>query len=259
MLWQIRFLIVSSALTGAVALAMPSFGLMCKLKSHGPLDESKFLSKSGNMQEGNLPVDAGTTAMTYNAMSKQEVNRLLKEGKEKGYIVQDLPNNGADVDASAQTIERNQIDFSHDEPHTRTETGRQQLLLRLQPSGRWNESTDRRLPLFFDGTEWTGLFHDALRVQVGEPFEPGEELDEFNFRKKTKFQESLPSYPMLGRIWDTYIDVNYEPQEIYRLRDECLLVKASTSQPVALRGLEKLIAACDEAIELGLGLQMSSE
>jgi hypothetical protein len=32
---------------------------------------------------------------------------------------------------------------------------------------------------------------------------------------------------MLGRIWDTYVDVSYQPEEILYLRDECLRAKAS--------------------------------
>ena len=66
-------------------------------------------------------------------------------------------------------------------------------------------------------------------------------------------------YPKLGRIWDTYIDVSYQPQEVGHLRDACLRVKASTSNPVALKGLDKLIAACNEALSGGLGLSLVSE
>jgi len=140
-----------------------------------------------------------------------------------------------------------------------TESGRQELVLRRDPSDAWNVSTDRALAIFFDGAEWSALFKDALHVKDRDPFIPGEATDKWRERQRVRFQKSILEYPMLGRIWDTYIDVSYRPEEIPQLRDECLRVKASTSNPVALRGLDKLIAACDEALKESLGLSLLSE
>ncbi len=140
-----------------------------------------------------------------------------------------------------------------------TVTGLQQLILKQEPDGPWNETTDRRLPLFFEGGEWSALFHDVLRSEGGDPFMPGDDINEWTEKHRIRFQGSIPNYPMLGRIWDTYIDVSYHPEEMSQLRDECLRVKATTSNPVALRGLDKLIHGCDEAIKYGLGLQLAGD
>ncbi len=56
-----------------------------------------------------------------------------------------------------------------------TESGRQQLVLKLHPSGAWNESTDRTLPLLegLSGPPYSARLH----VKDREPFVPGEDLD----------------------------------------------------------------------------------
>jgi len=63
----------------------------------------------------------------------------------------------------------------------------------------------------------------------------------------------------MARIWDTYVDVSYQPQEIYQLRDECLRAKATTRNTVANRGLDKLLQACDEAIKAHSGLYFAAD
>jgi hypothetical protein len=194
--------------------------------------------------------------MTNKQMSQEDIIRLLKEGQEKGYIRGNLPNDREELQALARTIHSEMIYQQSSEAEMRTESGRQELVLRLQPSGAWNESTDRALAIFLDGAEWSALFRDALRTKDREPLVAGEDLDKWRERQRVLFQESIAEYPMLGRIWDTYIDVNYQPEEISQLRDECLRVKANTSNPVALRGLDKLVAACDEALKGTLGLSL---
>lgn len=206
------------------------------------------------------PSETGTNkAMTNKRMSQEDIVRLLKEGKEKGYITGNLPSDPAELEAMARTIQKEMIYQQPSEAEMGTETGRQQLVLKHRPTGDWDEATDRRLLLFFEGAEWSALFRDALHAKDRDPFVHGEAIDKWRERQRVRFQESIPDYPMLGRIWDTYIDVSYQPEEITHLRDECLRVKASTSNPVALRGLDKLIAACDGALKGGLGLSLLSE
>ncbi|HEX3231084.1 MAG TPA: hypothetical protein VHQ95_19050, partial [Pyrinomonadaceae bacterium] len=89
-------------------------------------------------------------------------------------------------------------------------------------------------------------------IEVDESYSPGDSLDELDERIMLRFQRAIPEYPMLGRIWDTYIDIAYEQEEISKLRDECLRVEAlASSSPVALGGLSKLINACDETLSRG--------
>lgn len=197
-------------------------------------------------------------AMTNKQTSQEDIIRLLKEAKEKGYIG-NLPDDPAELQALARTIQSEMVYQQPSEAEMGSEPGRQQLVLKLNPSGAWNYRTDRTLPIYFEGPEWSALFHYVLRVTDREPLVADEDFAEWGERQRVRFQKSIAEYPMLGRIWDTYIDVSYRPEEIPQLRDECLQVKASTSNPVALRGLEKLIAACDEALKDSLGLSLLSE
>lgn len=106
---------------------------------------------------------------------------------------------------------------------------------------------------------WSAVFRDVLGYTGGEPFIPGDDLNEWTQRHRLEFQRSISDYPMLARLWDTYIDVSYQPEEIGQLRNECLKVKAATSNRVAWQGLDKLISGCDEALKYGLGLHLASE
>jgi hypothetical protein len=111
-----------------------------------------------------------------------------------------------------------------------------------------------------EGKEWLAVFVNILHcpIEVDEPYAPGDSLDELDERIRLKFQRAIPEYPMLGRIWDTYIDIMYQQEEISELRDECLKVVAlASSNPVALQGLGKLIAACDEALGRGDSIMLA--
>jgi len=94
----------------------------------------------------------------------------------------------------------------------------------------------RWLDIAFDGSDWEAVFRDMLNT----PRIPSE-------------------YPMLCRIDNLYEDVIYKREEVGHLRDECLRTQAITSNPRALEGLRKLILACDEALNLDMGLYFASD
>lgn len=94
----------------------------------------------------------------------------------------------------------------------------------------------RWLDITFDGGDWDAVFRDALAAP-----------------------DSGSSYTMLRRIEGMYEDVIYKADEVERLREECLRLKAVTSNVRALEGLRKLILACDEALKLSMGLFMASD
>lgn len=94
---------------------------------------------------------------------------------------------------------------------------------------------------------------------IDEPRARGESNEAWQQRYTLKFQQFIPDYPMLGRIWDTYIDVGYQGDEVKSVREECLKVRAKTSNFTALEGLAKLIKACDEGLEMGLGLYLACD
>jgi len=110
-----------------------------------------------------------------------------------------------------------------------------------------------------DGEEWVALFRDVLDCPMGnnEPHLPEDDIGERHEKFRLKFQQTLKDYPMLGRIWDTYIDITYKSEDIKELRDECLKIRpVAADNQIALRGLNKLINACDEALRFGAGLDL---
>ncbi len=139
------------------------------------------------------------------------------------------------------------------------ESGRQDFVLKLDPKAPFDSNHDRRLEIFLAGPEWSAIFYTVLGCTGGEPFVAGDDINEWTERHRREFQRAIPHYPMLGRIWDTYINVSYQAEEITGLKNECLKVKASTSNAMALQGLDKLIYTCDEALKSGLGLYLAAD
>ena len=86
--------------------------------------------------------------MTNEQTRQENIIRLLKQGKEKGYISGDLPDDPAELQALARTIEAEMIYQQPSAPEMGIESGRQELVLRLHPYGPWNDSTDRALAIF---------------------------------------------------------------------------------------------------------------
>ena len=192
-------------------------------------------------------------------MTQEELVQQLKEGRDKGYYIRgNIPDDPAELKRITREMQKNVVYKEHAEDEIGVGTGGQELILRRYPSGEWNESTDRALGVYIGGQEWTALFREVLGCPEG-PSLASDSVEKREEKRRLQFQESIPDYPMLGRIWDIYIDVSYQPEEIFRLRDECLRVKESTSNPMAIRGLEKLIAGCDAALKIGTGLLLTSE
>jgi hypothetical protein len=121
------------------------------------------------------------------------------------------------------------------------------------------DASNRYTGIDFTGQDWKALFYDVLACPRPEPYMEGEEVNDYDERYRVKFQKSLPEYPMLGRIWDMYVDAKYTKAEVEQLHNECLAIQASTTNTNALEGLEKLIRACDEAIRAKQGLFLASD
>jgi hypothetical protein len=149
--------------------------------------------------------------MTNRQTSEEDIIRMLKEGQEKGYITGNLPNDPAELRELARKIQADMIYQQPSEAEMGTESGRQQLVLRLHPSGAWNDSTDRPLPLFLDGAEWSALFHHALHVKDREPFVPGEDLDKWSERQQVIFQKSIPEYRCLAESGTLTLTLDTNP------------------------------------------------
>lgn len=115
---------------------------------------------------------------------------------------------------------------------------------------------DRYLDLRLEGDEWAALFVDVLKCPDADDFPslPGESNEEWRKRYSLKFQQAIPSYPILARIHDLFIYVIYTPDEVNELRSESLRLQSMTSNELAVAMLKKLVQACDEASKAGSGL-----
>jgi hypothetical protein len=134
-----------------------------------------------------------------------------------------------------------------------------QSLILKRSMKEWNPSTDRLLGDALLDSEWSALFEAALRSPPIEPLRIGEERLAWEQRQEKRFRDALPRYPLLARIWQVYVDAFYANQEMLALRAECLNVERDTSNLVALRALQKLLSACDEAIAKGVGLYLACD
>lgn len=121
---------------------------------------------------------------------------------------------------------------------------------------------DRPIDVRLSYQEWLAIFLDGLgidrtnyiswaskRVVIGQS-----EVATF----LSDIGEGVPEYPMLSRIRSPYHDVIFEHDELEDLHKECLRVKSSTKNALALKGLDKLIHACDQARQLGLSIYFVS-
>ena len=101
--------------------------------------------------------------------------------------------------------------------------------------------------------EWYELFFVVLGVAQAE-FGP---LTEKNFPiRPVEFSSPVPEYPMLSRINGVYFDAVFQSDEVQALEDECIRLAKSTSNPLALSGLKKVLRACADAKALGLSIYM---
>ena len=149
---------------------------------------------------------------------------------------------------------------SDDSRKSNNTAGRLAIFLKFQgaagEANAWSHVED------LEGAEWVALFRDILNCPVGisEPRPLASNPAKQYEMDKALFQQALKDYPMLGRIWDTYVDVTYLPSEVGQLLNECLALQpAAASNQTAREGLSKLIQACNEALSNGAGLELSSD
>jgi hypothetical protein len=108
--------------------------------------------------------------------------------------------------------------------------------------------------------EWLAIYFDALGLDKSAFEETAARLAAQGQGQSflTEFDDEIPGFPLLSRIRGPYHDVVFERDELEDLRKECLKVQASTSNTLALQGLEKLIHIYDQARRLGLSIYFIS-
>ena len=128
-------------------------------------------------------------------------------------------------------------------------------IVRDPASWRGEEKADAfNLGMDFNFGDWEALFVDVLKYPGWDDYVEGDNIHDLHERNRKKFQDSIPEYPMLTRIFDMYEDYQYAPEELPKLREECLSVKSKTSNPGAIKALRKLILAGEEASKRGFHL-----
>jgi hypothetical protein len=110
------------------------------------------------------------------------------------------------------------------------------------------------MDLDFHYSDWEALYIDVLHFPGWDGYVEGDDINELQERNRKKFEQTIPEYPKLARIFDMYEDYEFTPEEIPQLHEESLRVKSKTSNPKAIKALRKLIFACDEASKRGFSL-----
>ncbi len=71
------------------------------------------------------------------------------------------------------------------------------------------------------------------------------------------FNERMDNYPLIGRARDTDVRVEYTADEVPHLLEECEHVTAGTTDPKAIRALQKIMLAANKAVEKQAGLNLT--
>jgi hypothetical protein len=130
----------------------------------------------------------------------------------------------------------------------------------------WDKAKgDHHTDLEIEGQEWEELIFNVLQAPEFQEYVEGEDVDVYYERQEKLLREYLTEkgYPMLGRMWCSFIwwnrDINYSPTDVHQLLAECLKLQKKAESVYALSALEKLIAACCEALEYKSGLCLLSD
>lgn len=97
--------------------------------------------------------------------------------------------------------------------------------------------------LYFDGIgipRWESISADTVPRQI-EIYEES-------------MQKIMTDYPLINRVTDTDVKVEYKPDEISKLSEECERVLRTTTDPKAVRALQKFLLTCTKASEHQTGL-----
>lgn len=69
-------------------------------------------------------------------------------------------------------------------------------------------------------------------------------------------QKIMSEYPLIQRVMDTDVKVEYKPNEVLELQKECEKVLKATDNAKAIWALQKFLLACNKASERQTGLSL---
>jgi hypothetical protein len=119
----------------------------------------------------------------------------------------------------------------------------------------WDKNKgDRSVDVCINEEDLEAISLNIFLISTGKLYKGKDNILVGRNRNRESFQQSFPEYPMLGRINYVYGgDVFFNPEEVKKLREECLRIKLILNSATDL-ALRKLIYSCDKAIEVGLSL-----
>jgi hypothetical protein len=121
----------------------------------------------------------------------------------------------------------------------------------------WDTSRgDRWLNVCINDDDLEAISLEIFRLVTGKPYNGKENILKLRNDDRQWFARTFPEFPMLGRINYIYEDAYFNAEEVQGLREECVKIKSSATNPSADLGLRKLIYSCDEAIKFGFCLGM---
>ncbi len=120
-----------------------------------------------------------------------------------------------------------------------------------QDPDNYNPSTDFETGVCINDGDLEDIYLHLFHLSTGKPYE-GKDPITWDLCGESK--PSFPDFPLLNRMDDMYKDFFYNPDEVVRLREECIKVISITPSNVSDLAFRKLIYVCDKAIEVDFHL-----
>ena len=125
---------------------------------------------------------------------------------------------------------------------------------------KYNAKTDRALKICINYDDIFAIQDAVVSGRIDyQNLQNNAEYKDADENNRKVFQEFALLHPMLSRINDMYRDYVFSPDEIQKLREECLKLKSTSQNAAADLALRKFIFACDEALKDNSFLVLSSD
>jgi hypothetical protein len=105
----------------------------------------------------------------------------------------------------------------------------------------------------FHPEDLDALYFEGLQVPRWDSIK-AENLEQHRALYMESYQKIIEVYPLTGRISELDRRISYTPEEVLKLREECDSVLSNTTEPKAIKALQKLTIAVNKAIEQKMGM-----
>lgn len=125
---------------------------------------------------------------------------------------------------------------------------------------KYDSTTDRALKICINYEDLFAIQDAVVSGRIDyQNIHHNEEYEKADENNRKVFQKFASLYPMLARINDMYQDYVFTPDEIQKLREECLKLQSAKQNAAADLALRKLIYSCEEALKDNSYLMFSSD